>query len=516
MASPPLPAALPLEGDCPGDPTASCLAGLPVTGFGDPGPWVREGRLHPGGDDSYDSGLVIGGDIDLTTMRARVDTQLHMPADPCTGACLEGAGIAFTAQTAFGDNTHVEPLAGLFVSGPRNEVVLLVGDRIAHRWTASEIDPTDDWTLVLRPSGTVEVTHGGETVPAPFPLSDRARLVVYGRNLNPSSTSGPGASISDVTMSVSVCDMPTAWRDRQTIAFRTLGGGDTVDSGTMRSPSVAWDGTRLVMAYQSGAEFHLAGRGGDDLSYFVMRNGAPVLDRAAHAGATVSDPELVRGPADEWWLFYTVTDAAGAKEIWRATVADPSMDDFVPDAAALVSPAGEVDGWSMPAVLVHSVDAARYVIMIARADLATGGHQLRVLLSTDDGVSFYPFSTTALPELTTPGGIGSAAADADEIAAPSLVIYRGAYHLYFASRRGTRWSIGMIASDELVLWRDVNEGVPVLTADGNGRDRLSVRDPEVFAQDTQVQLFYTGNDGARDAIFRAWRVSAPAPTEVSE
>ena len=78
-ASAPLPRTLTFEGDCTGDPLASCLADDPVVAFGDPGPWVRGSMLHPGGDASYDSGLVIGDPVDLGAMRIEIQTSFGKP-----------------------------------------------------------------------------------------------------------------------------------------------------------------------------------------------------------------------------------------------------------------------------------------------------------------------------------------------------------------------------------------------------------------------------------------------------
>ena len=510
-AESPLPSALAFDETCTGDPATSCLAGEPVVSFGMPSPWVRSNRLHPGGDASYDSGLVVGGELDLTAMRVSVSTTIGLPTDPCTADCLEGAGIALTAQETFGASTLVQPLAALFASGARREVVLLVGDVVVHRW--ADVEPDATWTLTARPTGDLDVTYEGETVTEPFPTSDRARLVLYGRNRNQSAIPGTGASLGSVSTAVSVCDMPTAWRDRSGLLIRPSGTGAPIDSTTLRGASIAWDiaSSREILAYRDGGDFYLAQRGGDEVTFIQLRSGEAVLQRDKfYEEAAIADPELVITDAGRV-LFYTATATDGRTTIGRATEHPTTEWAFVSDEVPFVSATG-ID-LSMPSV-VHHPTMPNVFVMAVRADLADGSHAIRLYVSVDGGVSFESFADRSdLGELTSRGaGMTRVGFDADEIAAPSLVIHRGAYHLYYAGRSGTRWSIGMLSSDELVFWRDPNAGAPVLTADGNGGDRLSVGDPEANPRGSVMELLYTGNDGARDALFRAWRLSREEPT----
>lgn len=510
-ASAPLPRTLDFDGVCTGDPLTSCLADDPVVAFGDPGPWVRGSMLHPGGDASYDSGLVIGDPVDLGAMRVEVQTSFGRAAE-CSGTCLEGAGVAFTEQQDFDETTHIRPLVGLLSSGSRSDVSLVVSGEIVDSWELT--DATEPWTLVLRPTGLVEVFRGtgSETEPEGtsfFPVSSATRLVAYGRNRNPMADAPDGSRIGALSIRTELCDMPTAWSSRERLFVAQPPVTGALDTGTMRGASIALGGDRLSMVFENAGVFMFAQRVTGDDTRFALAHpaGSDVLQpgRPWDEGG-IHDPELFWAD-DHWVLFYTAVDGTdGTLSIGRATTTTPASG-FEPEETPFISPDGtEVVGYSMPTVARLGYDATTW-IMIVRADLAGGGHQLRPFVSRDGGESFEAYRGTLAGLTTRDTGLSIEGFDADEIAEPSLVIHNGAYHLYYAGRRGTRWRIGMLASDELLNWREIGDGGPVLSSDGNGRDRVGVRHPDVWAQPGSVELFYTGNDGARDTLFRALRRS---------
>lgn len=501
MASPPLPSGLVLEAGCTG-PAAGCLGTALVTPFGDPVPYVSGGLLHPGGDSAHDSGLVIGGPVDLASARVTVETTFHAPTD-CSSSCLEGVGVAFTTLDTFGDETNVRALVGLLASGAWRSVMLVVADTPVASWPLG--DGSERYRLVLRPTGEVEAYRDGvllEGGQALFPTALDARLVVYGRNR--SQVDPTGAGIGDLTATVELCDMPQAWRSRDELIVQQPPTMAPLDSGVMRGPSVAAGDGPLALIFEDQGVFRFARRGSED-HRFTIHN-AIAFDPPGETWNEVGidDPELVWN-GSEWVLFYTATGTMGQRTIGRARATDPSRERFTAEPDPLLLPDGEVEAYSMPAVLPHPYRTGTW-ILIARADLRDGTHQLRTFVSTDDGERFAPWEFDGLPALTTRGGAASRTGfDADEIAAPSLVVQNGAYHLYYAGRRGTRWRIGMLASDDLVHWRAVNGGAAVLEGDGSGRDRVGVTDPDVYVNGTTVELVYVGQDGAQDTLFRAAR-----------
>jgi hypothetical protein len=100
--------------------------------------------------------------------------------------------------------------------------------------------------------------------------------------------------------------------------------------------------------------------------------------------------------------------------------------------------------------------------------------------------------------------------DVDEVAAPALVAYRGLLRLYYAGRRGTRWAIGLMVSEDGIHWWPANGGAPILTGSGAAMafDALSVSDPDPVVVDPnpdvhgdeELRLYYTGSDGVNMAI----------------
>src|SRR5690606_10270011 len=98
---------------------------------------------------------------------------------------------------------------------------------------------------------------------------------------------------------------------------------------------------------------------------------------------------------------------------------------------------------------------------------------------------------------------GVMAFDADEVAAPALYVDgAGILRLYYAGRRGSRWSIGMIASGDGRIFAYA-PSEPVLRASGTGHDALSVLDPSVVRVGDTLQLFHTASDGVAARVARA-------------
>jgi len=513
-AGSPLPDGLGFTG-CDGMFVDTCVPD--VTGFGDPLPWVRGGLLFPGGDTTYDSGLVVGDAVDLTAMRVRVSARF-VAAEGCGASCLEGSAIGFTGPQAFDDQTHVRPIVALSLSGSRNEVSLEVGDAIVRRWSLS--GEAETWTLVLRPSGEAEVRREGSTE-AVADVSYRpvagAQMVLYGRNRN--RTSGAvGARIGDVSIETSLCDIPSAWPDRGELEVWDAGTTDPVDLGRARGTSLHHaDGGADALAFELDGEIHFArdtGMGAFELTHALD---APAFlgDRSFDGGA-VRDPELYRTASGEWRLYYTAEAEDGSLSIGMATSPDPDTTPFlaVDDPVITVEKvlgmepdrrADDVTGYEMPTV-AHLNYRSTFV-MVVRARLDDGGHRLELFTSMD-GVAWERFPWGELDAISRRDADSEGVAhDALEVASPSLVVHNGAYHLYYAGRRGTRWSIGLLASDGLIYWRRVGGDDAVFGRAGAGFERAGVLDPDVHSRDSDVAMVYVGTDGAHRGIGRASRLA---------
>jgi hypothetical protein len=210
----------------------------------------------------------------------------------------------------------------------------------------------------------------------------------------------------------------------------------------------------------------------------------------------VGDPELVADDGGGWRLYYTARSATGEVSIGLA-MADADARTFVAGTAPVLAAGARPDaiGYAMPTVARNHVGTW---VLIARARLASGGTRLDAFRS-DDGVIFTGVDSYlgAIVDATAVG--------ADEIASPSLAPHGGAWQLVYGRRDGTRWSVGAAASDDLVAWRLLAGAAPVLLGDGNGFDRLGVRDADLVSRGEALELVYVGMDGARDRLGRAYR-----------
>lgn len=488
--------ALELDRCDPGDAiTCTTLLGIEASAFGDPLPRVQDDALLPNGDDAYDSGLVVGAPRDLTSHRVEVGVTFARPSD-CSATCLEGVGVGFSAQQVFDDTTHVRMMVGLLYSGSRDEVSLIIGDEAAKSWELES--PEERWSLVVRPTGVLTVTRGDVSHTADFAPSADARLVVYGRNHNRPADSPLGARLKDLAVSSALCDMPTAWPERDQLTFREPGMGAwgasflhapsaVVDDSGVSTVALEHDGKLIVARSQEG---------GSPLDLDLLSS-PDVSLLEPPAGATLADPELYVDAGGGTFLFYTVETGAAAS-IGRAVLVG---DAYVPDAEPVIKSDATVVRIEQPTVQRHH---SGEWVLIARVTQATGGHELAVYRSMD-GVTWTRFDSGHLGPITHRGDVSAVGFDADEIGHPSLIVHNSAWQLYYAGRRGTRWGIGLLVSDELLRWREIGAGNPVFGGDGNGFDRVGAGAPDAVSVGSSVELYYEGSDGARVRLGRAVR-----------
>jgi hypothetical protein len=503
----PLPSALDFRG-CVTQPVASRCTGGEVAAFGDPGPWVdADGWLHAGGREA-DGGLVVGAPVDLRHYRLRIDVELGR-AGCGAGGCMESAGIAVTEAHPGGPHPVVRPLVGLLASGERDEVVLLVGDERVAAWPFEQ--EIERWTLTLDPTGRAVVERDGASVSShPYAAIGASHLVIFGRSENRPAGGPAGSRIGQVAIETTVCDSPTAWSGREPVTALS-----TPPSGAARSaPSIARRPLgEYALAYESGGAIFVL----DPTTDEAWNGGRAILaPSTSYDSNGVFDPELQwdDGGADgagQWVLFYTAVDAHDVRRIGRATSTPGGA--FAPDAAASIDPA-ELEGTvgvEMPTV-ARTFDGTW--VLVARANGVDGESRLVAFTanslsgaSISDRAPLMHYPHTTLGELTTrrPTTMGLAF-DAREIAHPSLVVQNGAFHLYYAGRHGTRWSIGLMTSDDLRHWRTFAE--PVLARDPSRLGELGVRAPDVLFHDQRVELVYVADDGVHGVVERAHRMSA--------
>jgi hypothetical protein len=478
-----------------------------------PARWIADGMLVPGGSTSEDAGLLLEA-IDTTVERVVLDITLR--TDGCRENCVEGAGVGMVAGTTL-DGASVQPAVALVLSSSRATVSLVVGDRIEASWPV-EPGVLHAYELALSPAGLATVSaNGTEQGSAQFePVA--GRVVVFGRNTNIAPGSAGGARIGRIGIERSLCDIPTAWRDRGQLEIRDrTTRAPIVDA--LEAPSIAVDTEgNAALAFQMGSRVLFAMRGEPSVpNTFSLAHtlGESALEQHdPYAAFAVRDPELFY-QGDTWHLLYTAVGTDGVMRIGHAvrsaTALPTGLRAFEPDPRPLLDPAdhsGERH-FEMPTLAILPWGPR---VLIVRATSDDGATRLLAFVSREEGALWEPFVGGRLEELTArgPGPAITSRFDADEIAHPSLVVHGGAFQLFYAGRRGTRWGVGLLASDELAFWRTVSDDEPVLGPLA-GPERIGVDGIDVVARGDTIEIVYRGLPGTGSRLGHAARRSAETP-----
>ena len=492
MDTPPLPSRITFEG-C--ESLAACLGGVPARTFGDPAPTVADGHFAGGGDEDGDSGLLFDAPLDLQTHRLVLQTRFTS-AEACGATCLESAGVGLTTEAQLDASATVDTIVALVASGAQARVLFLVGGNVAGSFPAS--DAAQDWQLVVRPTGEVTVEQPGGAHPlarARITLPRTARLVLFGRSRNPAAEQPQGAGLAYVESHVEACDAPGSWSARAPITLRHAGASVDVPSGAS-APSLLSTATRRALAFAHGGAIHLALGDGEDATSFLLTTPMDAPPLRARPGTFdaggISDPELL-ADTGVTHVFHTAYDDEHVARIglaqWHADGRVVQMD------APLVRPEDlGYDHLEAPTVLHHRNE----FILIARARDADGQRLVLLRAPAPGG----PWRSMTGSDLAARSA--ASALDVDEIGDPTLTVRAGAYRLHVARRRGTRWSVGLLVSDELLAWRALP--ADVLPA-GSGFDRLAVRgaDAAESATESVLHVAYVGHDGMRGTLAIATR-----------
>lgn len=490
IADPSLPALLDFE-QCEGLTVASCAAaeGSSATTFGPLEPVIGSRGLVPNGTATSEGGALIGGLTNLSTQLLRVDIRFALPIG-CNGTCLESAGVAFTTSDP---GVFVDAEVGLLLSGSREAVSLMIGGEVADTFEAGT-DATG-WSLVLSPEGSVKVFRDDASQGSyPFDSSalTEARLVLFGRNL---SAEPNNAAIASLSIESQLCDNVQAWESRTPLSIR-IGSNEAPGHALGRAPSIERHGAAARIAYEVAGEIFVA-------SYDVPGEAElPSLDPALvptepHEALGVTDPELV-SDGSLLFLFYTARDESGAGSI-GAAVSTQDLSVFTKREGPILAPSEDVISFDAPTVRYRD----GLWLLVARATLASGATELRAYYTSDLDTGWARVVNGGLEKLTR---IDDPTA---EITGPSLIVHNSAYQLYYARRAGTRWSVELAVSDELLVWRPMGE---VLGPSHEGFDRLGARDPDAVSGADQIDIVYSGQDGVS---FRLGTASRPAPSDTA-
>lgn len=430
-----------------------------------------------------DSGLFLNDVIDprvrAVTVQARIAGSIGGHA---AGADVVAIGLIDAASTT--SLTHVAPIVAFMISGNRGEVSLLVAGEIVARSPLTA--GFHDYALAVRPNGAVTLTRDGAPLGAgTLSIDRRVRPIVYGRTFNRSSITPDPVRIESLSVRGDACDVPTALSDGEVI-FPPPGDASWDAVRRVASPSVErWvDGLGVsheLMALEIDGAIYLASSDGSSWT-LESAIGEPALAGGASWAARVGDPVLrwTGTTLELWFTGYEGTTgtvarvrAAEGTETFAWAGVEP----------LLIPEAGE--SFAQPAPFPGSPS---YVVVRARE----GDRDVLVLYREDAG------SWTRVSMLRAPSEQLSAF-DRDEVASPR-VIGGSVHRLYFAGRRGVRWSVGMLVSPDGLTWIEPQGGALVRGSSGAGFDAIGASDPEPVIDGDSVRLFYTGFDGERARI----------------
>ncbi len=466
---------------CAGPRPAEC--GSPATAFGEPASTLEETsptRAFVPNGNTFDSGLVYAAPLDGAREVVELRATIAAPSVGCAD-CVDviAFGVAAPVPTSV-----MRPDVVVLVRASRGDVALFVaGEVVATR--ALSTDVAREYALRLSPDGGVRLTiDGGDPMTARWlPRADR-RAVLYGRTQNRPADAPPPARALSFTLLAGGCEVPAALAHEG----RALVPEEGWSQLPARAPSAVRDGEDVLLAFELGPDVHLA-RLAPDGSLTLGGSGdvsLPVL--VAAGGEALRDPELVR--EDDRWAIYVTRARGDARTLARA-VGEP---DF---AEVFADPVDLLGGEDLSAPAVTTFRGGRILAAVSGA-----GVESRILLFDLVDAALQPHGAPSSPAVAV-GKEDVLRFDADEVGGPALYVdAAGTLRLYYAGRRGTRWSIGMRASGDGIHW-PYAPAEPVLAPIEGGPAAFGVLDPSVAVVDGVSHLFHTATDGAAFVVGRA-------------
>lgn len=505
-----------------------CASG--ATFFGSPAPELREGAMVPFGGERFDSGMVLEGSVDPQVSRLSIFGEIA-EGGTCDG-CVDAVAFGLTsiAQGSFGSTTLVDPDVALMVSTSQREVRLMIGGAVAdstgiaavREALAASVDEPITYQLETTPTGLATVWALSRTASTtlfenvPYAPRGPARVVLWGRSTNRALEDSEPASIRAIIVRSSTCDSPSSLvRDELPILPDAVDPWWPRDARPSSASVVVYDedgSPRSLMAFAYQGRIHLA-EGIEGGRFRALRDptiAANAAVRGSREGwrAEVRDPELVRADG-RWEIWFTAVGENGERSIGRALGGSSPTDELATIERMLPSEPGDLTWWDGPSYVEATIGSTTHRYLAARRGSGASSEIVIHEVGAEDGLTARPATTYdgALAEPVSTMAVhrvvpARAAFDADEIAAPALVQYGGVLRLYYAGRRGTRWAIGMLISEDARHWHAGNDGAPVLTGSGEGFDALSVNEPEPVLVGNELRLYYTGSDGLGSGIGR--------------
>lgn len=488
---------------CDGAPATDCDE-LPsgLTFFGET-PRFEEGGLVAQGDRGH-VGVVLGAGLDPRRTNVELSATIAVPdASMRCNDCTDVVGLALIdAVPATGERAVIR--LGLLVNGPLEELRVLVADEVVQRLPL--LTNEGEYSLALRVDGsaTLRVPGEAEVVLDDLVLEELTSPIypaILGRTDN-RSAGQLAVSAREARLRLQACDVPAALSRRRDAVMPARDAIWSAENLGRLSAAVGGPQRGVWVAFERNGDLHMAG----ETSHGELR-GAPVdpsdpVVQPPTAVRRLLDPWLMVDPdaSDRWLLFFAAEDEDGVRRIYRAsgpagwgrTFAWPSEAEI--DLGVLPG-ASSIDGpsvWRDPGGSWH---------MVARVTDEQGSASLALLDRGTDGVWRYREGSLASARIRAPETHDLFAFDRDAVAAPAMVLGAGEraplWRLYYAGRRGTRWSIGALISEDGRAWRPLG---PVLAGEGGTSfDALSVTDPAPVALESGIRLYYRGSDGAVSA-----------------
>lgn len=487
--------------------TAPCddLAG--ATTFGNAGP-VRASDMGfvPESDrGDTDSGAILAETFDPRTARLTLHATMAIPS-----STLEIDAVAFGLGDAVA-SALVRPVVALVASAARREIVLVVDGNEAGRAEATVDETFHDYAIAIGPDGHVTtMLDGAPLLEADAALPDHPlHPMFYGRATNPGSVTSP-ARIGALHVTATACDVPSA--STRLGALTIVDHTGLIDVAHASGPhAVVVAGTTFLAfaAPQVGnitaTALYVAAREADGDFHVRATPSAPQPVLAPAVGEALRDPALL-DQGDTFSLFATRVAASGVRSLVHASGgAAHSLAFAAPTDLSVTGLDGQLDA---PAPLPAATGATLQRV-VARHTPASGPTELVMLtLPVDADITTGAFAAdTAVCGAECTDGMrdqrlihaartGTVAFDADEVAAPAVVLVNDVYRVYYAGRHGGRWEIGMLIAADPGYWRAAHGGTPVFSPSGTGFDAISVMDPAPVVENGRLTLYYAASDGA--------------------
>ncbi len=461
--------------------------------------------MRPRGADA-DSGIVL--DLPMDLRGGSIELRARVTAPP-GGPSLDV--ITFGLTPTLGTTARMLPTVAAQVNGALRTVSLVVGETVVAS-AALASDGELEYVLSAHPDGRVTLRGAATDLSAAVLVQGVVHPTVFGRASDGATT---GAVARTLAVTRSRCDVPAALGARP---IELVDEATVFVAGTEANPmlTIGADGTRFL-AFDAVRRADPTRRGvfvAEEMSpmRFVVRNPGPT-ERQPVLGDSLdveqfTDPDLaLEGGV---WVLYVAGEANGRSSLFRAEADSPAGLYDAPAELMMSASAGSLDSptrLSATRVLARETDletGATRIVELGLVDAAAGFESDfadgicgvdDVCESTEDRRTRYILSQRE-------GNVF----DADEVDSPSVVNVAGAFRLYYAGRRGTRWTSSVVVSEDGSYWRRIsqtNAGSDVVLGPESGIGALGVRGVSATTVGGVVTLAFEAYGGTRSAIWLA-------------